>query len=198
MKRSSILKMLPFAIVILALLITGIAWQTHPGNNKQTKTDTIPEKKKKIRDIDDAIEELEKSKAEVDRSIKEIEWPKINEEIRASLKDVHVDMEKIKTEVQHAIKEIEKSISVAHAGIEKARKELIGYKNFINELDKDGLINKKSNYTIKYKKGELFINDKKQPAEVVNKYHSYLNGHKDFTIKKEKDDFDINNEDDDN
>jgi hypothetical protein len=42
----------------------------------------------------------------------------------------------------------------------------------------------------------LIINDKKQPASVCNKYRSFLVKHKDFTIKKSDDDFNIYNNDD--
>ena len=81
----------------------------------------------------------------------------------------------------------------ARESIEKAKVEVKAYKDFIEELDKDGLINKKETYKIEYRKGELIVNGKKQPAEVANKYNDFLNGRKDFTIKKEDDGFTIEN-----
>jgi hypothetical protein len=90
--------------------------------------------------------------------------------------------------------EIEKSMQTAKESIEKAKQEMLRYKNFIDGLDQDGLIDKKGNYTIEYKKGELTINGKKQPAEVVKKYNSFLQGKKDFTIKKDDKGFDIDND----
>ncbi|HEU4633658.1 MAG TPA: hypothetical protein VFS22_06720, partial [Flavisolibacter sp.] len=71
---------------------------------------------------------------------------------------------------------------------------LTSYKSFIDGLDKDGLINKKETYTIEYKGGELTINGKKQPGEIVSKYSDFLKGHKDFTIKKDEDNFNIDND----
>jgi len=273
MKRSYLIRFIPVLIIIAALVITGISWQKHPTTTyKKAITDTIPDRKKKIRDIDDAIEEVDKAKVEVDRSFKDIDWPKINADIKMAMDNIHVNLDEIKAnvaaslkdidvnkihaEVQQALKEvdaakinadvaaslkdidmqkikaevqasmdkidwdqikvnidkvknidmkkveaemrdmkpqIEKSMKEAHESIEKAKKELKEYKSFINDLDKDGLINKNEDYKIEYNNGVLTINGKKQSEEVTNKYSSFLKGHSDFVIKKNADGFDINN-----
>ena len=90
--------------------------------------------------------------------------------------------------------EIDKSVAEARVSIEKAKEELVAYKGFIDGLEKDGLINKKENYTIEFKSGVLTVNGKKQPDSVVKKYQSFLKDRKDFTIKKDADDFDIDND----
>jgi len=105
-----------------------------------------------------------------------------------------VDFKKIEEDLKKIKPEIERSMADARESIEKAKKELLEYKAFIDGLDKDGLIDKDKNYTIGYKNGELTINGKKQPAEVVKKYNSYLKGKKDFTIKKDEDHFNIDND----
>lgn len=259
MKPTLWIKNLPLALLGLALVATATAWQNRPPKTKQINTDTVPDRNKKARDIDEALEELDRSKAEVDRSLKEIDFGKIEKQIReatenmqlnaaqmqeelnramkevdaakiqtevqkalteaqASLKEIDsqkmqaemkaslakvdwskiqeeiskakaVDIKKLQEDIQKIRPELEKSMKEAHKGIEKARKEVTGYKNFIDGLDKDGLINKKEPYTIQYKGGELTINGKKQSSEVVNKYSSFLKGRKDFTIKKEAYDF---------
>jgi hypothetical protein len=79
----------------------------------------------------------------------------------------------------------------AKQSMEKAKTELTGYKSFIDGLEKDGLINKKDSYTIEYKNGELTVNGKKQPAELVRKYNDFLKDRKDFTIKKDNSNFNI-------
>lgn len=240
-----------------AIVLTTAGFQTQPAKTKQLIVDTVPDRSKKIRDIDDALQELERSKAEVDRSLKEIDFEKMEKEIKEATQNLQLNSEKMKAQIEEAMKqvdaakiqadiqkslkevdaaqlkaeieasvakidwdkmhkelekakavdfekieanlkkmkpEIEKSMKEAHASLEKAKKELTAYKNFIDGLDKDGLLNKKENYTIEYKSGELTINGKKQPAEVVNKYNSFLKDKKDFTIKKEADDFNIHNE----
>ena len=105
-----------------------------------------------------------------------------------------MDFEKIEADIKKIKPDIEKSMKDARRSIEKAKVELKAYKNFIEELDRDGLINKKETYKIEYRNGELIVNGKKQPAEVANKYKNFLNGRKDFTIKKEDDGFNIENE----
>ena len=85
-------------------------------------------------------------------------------------------------------------MQTAKESIEKAKKEMLEYKRFIDGLDKDGLIDKDKNYKIEYKNGELSINGKKQSVEVAKKYSSFLKDKKDFTIKKDDDGFDIDND----
>jgi hypothetical protein len=68
------------------------------------------------------------------------------------------------------------------------------YKDFVDGLEKDGLLNKKEDYTIKHKNGELTVNGKKVSAEIYNKYRSFLDKHKELTIEKSKDNFNIDND----
>ena len=135
--------------------------------------------------------------------MKEVDAAKIQAEVQASL--AKVDMQKMKTqlekikdvdfkkmeeELKNIKPEIEKSLANARIEMENAKKELTAYKDFINDLEKDGLIDK-NNYTIEYKKGELLINGKKQPDNVVKKYSAFLKDRKDFNIKKNSDEFNI-------
>ena len=47
-------------------------------------------------------------------------------------------------------------------------------KDFTDQLQKDGLIDKKKGYSIEWKNGgELYINGKKQPKEISDKYKKY-------------------------
>jgi len=167
--------------------------------------------------------DLEKMKAELQQNLEKVDMTQMKEQIENAMKQIDaakiqadisssiakIDMEKIKLEldkikeidfkgIEENLKkmkpELEKSMKNAKESIEKAKKELLEYKAFIDGLDKDGLIYKDKNYTIGYKNGELTINGKKQPAEVVKKYNSYLKGKKDFTIKKDEDHFNIDND----
>jgi chromosome segregation ATPase len=286
MKRNFWLKQLPIALIVSALVITAAAWQGSPGKTTHTTTDTIPEKNKRAKNIDEALDQLEKSKQEVERTLQNRDWEKqmkealdnvhfdadkmklqideavkqidakkIQEEVQKAMKEVdlekmkvqlqenldkvdmqqmkeeiakamkEIDMAKIQTDINNSISkidmdkikveldkvkdidfkgieenlkkmkpEIEKSMQHAKESIDKAKKELEGYKSLIDGLDKDGLIDKNKNYTIEYKNGELTVNEKKQPADVVKKYSSFLKDHKNFTIKKDNDDFNIDND----
>ncbi|HEY0355371.1 MAG TPA: hypothetical protein VGC29_04155 [Flavisolibacter sp.] len=143
-------------------------------------------------------------KEEMEKALKTIDAARIQAEVDASL--ARVDVEKIKAEMERAktvdLKKmeeelknigpkIEQSMKEARESMEKARKELTEFKGFIESLHKDGLINKNEPYKVQYENGELTINGKKQPAEVLNQYQGFLKDRRDFTIKKEKDDFNI-------
>ena len=140
--------------------------------------------------IENAMKQVDAAKiqADVNASIAKIDVDKIKLELD---KVKQIDMKAIEENMRKVKPEIEKSMQDARQSIEKAKKELIEYKAFIDGLDKDGLIDKDKSYSIQYKNGELIINGKKQPAEVLKKYNSYLKGKKDFTLKKDDDNFDI-------
>ena len=284
MKRNFWLRQLPMALLVTGAVLTAAAWQTGPAGTQQKATDTIPDRTKKVKDIDQALEELEKGRMEMELSLKEIDMEKIQKEIRESMKNIdmskiqvemekalkEVDAAKIQADVQKALKEIdfdkiqkdlqkslsdvemskakeeiaraikeidmskikmevdasvskidmdklkkemerirdvdmkkieedlkkigpeiEESMKSARESMEQAKKELTGYKQFIDGLEKDGLINKKEAYSIQYKDGGLTINGKQQPSSVVEKYSSFLKGHSNFTIRKDKEDFNI-------
>jgi DNA repair exonuclease SbcCD ATPase subunit len=284
MKRDFWLKQFPVIMVVAVLALTITSWQTKPGKNIRTTSDTIP--KNKVNTIDDALQQLDKSMQELQRILQAKDWDKemkealdkahfdsekmkvqlndamnqidskkMQDQIQKAMKDVDfekmktelqgnldkMDMKELKDEIEKAVKEIDlqkiqtdintsiskidmdkikveldkvkeidfkgiednlkkmepeikKSMQDAKGSIDKAKKEMMGYKSLIDGLDKDGLIDKNKNYTIEYKIGALSINGKKQSADVVKKYNSFLNGHKNFTIKKNEDNFNIDNE----
>jgi len=152
--------------------------------------------------IDKATSEI--NAAKIDKEIKEslasVDWEKMNkdmEEVRKiDMSKLDADMKKMEIEMKGLGPKIQKEMENAKASIEKAKAEMQEYKSFVDALEKDGLINKKDNYTIQHRNGELIINDKKQPADVYNKYGSFLKKHNKFTIKKSNDDFNIYNDDD--
>lgn len=158
-------------------------------------------------DVEAALAKVdgEKMQSEITKAIKEIDLAKIKEEVMASLKEIdmdkiktEIDMEKLKEEMKGLEKELQKigpevkkSLEGAREEIQKAKAELQAYKSFVDGLEKDGLISKKKGYTLEHKNGELLINGKKQPEDVYNKYRSFLDKHKRFTLKNEDDDFNI-------
>jgi hypothetical protein len=158
---------------------------------------------KALKDIDP-----EKMKAEMEKAMKEVDAEKIRAEVQASLAKVDmektrkelermrdIELPKIEEEMKKMRPQIEKSLKEAKESIEKAKVEIQEYKEFESSLEKDGLINKKQ-YTIEHKNGVLTIDGKKQPEAVYNKYRSFLEKHKNFTLKKDADGLDIRNEKD--
>jgi hypothetical protein len=157
-------------------------------------------------EIERSLKDLdpEKMKADLEAIKKEVDAAKIKADVEASLSKVDIekvraDLERMKNEelpkIEAQLKkmgpEIEASMKEAKKSMEKAKQEMQEYKDFIEGLDKDGLINRKQDYRIEHEDGVLKINGNVQPASVYNKYKAFLEKHKDFTIKKEADDFNI-------
>ena len=164
---------------------------------------------KALKDID-----MVKIKADIDASMAKIDWPNLKVQVDAAIsnvdwdkmkveldkiKDIQMDklapeMNKIDLELKKIKPELEKNLQNVKVEIEKAKKELKEYKSFIDGLDEDGLINKKENYSIRLKNGELIINGKAQPSGIYNKYKDFLEKHKHLHIEKSDDNFDIDND----
>ena len=160
-------------------------------------------------ELSEALKEIdgEKIRADIQKALKEVDAQRIKADIEMSL--AKVDMEKVKAEMQRIKEvdfkkieedmkkmgpEIEKSMAEARKSMEQAKAELTAYKGFIDDLHQQGLIDKKKDYTIQYKNGELTINGKKQPESLVKKFSSFLKDRKDFTISKDAGDFNIDND----
>lgn len=152
-------------------------------------------------------EQVAHIKEQLDKALQNIDMKKIQEETQKAL--AQVDMSKIQTDVMKNQKiamekmedqlkglgpTIEQSMKKAHEDIEKARKEMNDYKSFLSRLNKDGLIKEEDGYRIEYKAGNLYINGQKQADDVKDRYNDFLHGHKNFTIKKDAEGFDIEND----
>lgn len=132
--------------------------------------------------------DIETINKEVQNELKKIDLNKINEEVNQSLKNAQeeikkIDIEKLQTEMKQMQlklnntdlkKEINDAMQNAQKEIQKAQQELKDLKDFTDELQKDGLIDKKKGYTIEWKKdGDLIINGKIQPKEISDKYSRF-------------------------
>lgn len=151
--------------------------------------------------------DMEKIKLQMADAMKELDAQKLNTQVQEAL--AKVDMEKIKVQMEELKKielpkieeemkkikpQLEESLKKARVDIEKAKQDLKEYKAFQNNLERDGLINKKEDYSIEHKDGQLIINGKVQPQAFYNKYRSFLEKHKKFHWKKTADDFDLSND----
>lgn len=121
----------------------------------------------KIRvDVDKAVKEAEMKIKEIDFSKMEKEMAEMQEKLKAQQLEIKIDGEKIRREVEEGMKK-------AKEGMEKAREEMRHLKAFTDELEKDGLIDKKKGYKVQVKDGELYINGTKQSKETSDKYRKY-------------------------
>ncbi len=116
------------ACAILGVTLTLISWERHQQTDshfqQQPTHDTLPQKERKIRDLDEAIAELnnidlkvqiDEAMKQVELSLKQLDAKKIQLEIEKSMKDV--DMDKIKADIDKARAEVD------FARIEKEVKE---------------------------------------------------------------------------
>jgi hypothetical protein len=127
-------------------------------------------------------EDVNKSMKEAEIKMKEIDFSKLEkemEELKVNLEkqkfDIKIDGEKIR-------KQVEEEMKKAKVDMEKAREEIKFINEFTDELQKDGLIDKKKGYKVQLKDGELYINGTKQSKETSEKYRRFY----------KKDNFSIN------
>ena len=151
-------------------------------------------------DKEQITRELEKAKLQVDQALEKANWQnewknsqKIQQaEIEKQMADAKKQMEKAQEQMKHQQFNFKKDLDKAKVDIDRAKEELKSYQEMIYDMEKDGLLNTKDDYTIEYKDGDLFINDKKQPQEVIDKYKKYFKNDK-VTIRKENGHININN-----
>jgi hypothetical protein len=136
-----------------------------------------------------------KIQMEIQQSLEKIDWDKMKTEFEKvkeiEMPKLELEMQQLEKELSKIGPEIEKSLDKAKMEIEKAKAEMKEYNDFVNGLEKDGLLNRKEGYTIRHKDGELFINGKKASAAIYNKYRRFLEKHKEFKIDKSDGDFNI-------
>ncbi|HVZ55017.1 MAG TPA: hypothetical protein VG870_00035 [Chitinophagaceae bacterium] len=166
---------------------------------KQEMSRIRPELEKQLdqakREMDRAIREMDvdKIKAQVEASVKQINWDQMKADLdkarQVDLAKIQVDMEKVNKQLDDMKPQIEKQLREARVQVEMAKQELKEYKGFVDQLNKDGLIDKKKDYTIEHRDGQLLINGVKQPDSVYGKYRAFLDKHPRITLRKTDDDF---------
>jgi hypothetical protein len=142
--------------------------------------------------------DFEAMQKQIETSMKAIDWNKIQQDVNVSMQHAQEEMAKIDfTKVEKQMKDLQQQfqseefksqfntekmqkqinegMQKAKEGMEKAELELKKMKDFTDELAADGLIDKKKGFTIQWKNGDLYINDKQQPKDISNKYRKYEN-----------------------
>jgi hypothetical protein len=173
----------------------------HDRNGDAYRLDLIDEQMKKLdvemKKMDIELKKLDLSQIgkDVEESLKKVDWEKINEEVKESLAavdkvvmaDVRKQLEAVKAKMavekkqldavrinQDKIKvQVEEAMKDARKSMEAAKEEMKLTKEFIDMLQKDGIIDKSKTKRIEVRDGQLFIDGKKQPDELNDKYKSY-------------------------
>jgi hypothetical protein len=145
-------------------------------------------------DLEDAKKEIEAAKKiDVDELNREL--AKAMEEIKKIQPQIDKELAKAKVEIEKIRPELEKELAKAKVDIDKAKEEIREYKTFVDGLEKDGLLNKKDEYTIRHKDGKLIVNGKEASSSIYSKYKSFLDKHKKLHIQKTEDSFDMDEDD---
>jgi hypothetical protein len=192
--KSTSKRMLIAVLAVATVTVTFISWNRKPAPRfdrvKQSFIDSPPADKK-IVDLDEALAELdkidmeraiEKAMKEVAEAMKQLDADKLRLEIDKAMREV--DMEKAKEEMKKIKPQIEKEMEKAKIEMEKAKVEVKAYKDFMDGLEADGLIDKKEDYTIRHENKELIINGKKASDKTYNKYRHFLEKHPVFNLSK--------------
>jgi chromosome segregation ATPase len=137
------------------------------------------------KEMKEAMEEAKKSMdalKRIDTEQLKKEMAKVKADLQKEKSNFDREMQKIKQELSKEKLDIDKSIQDAKIELTKVKEELTGYKTMISEMEKDGLLNSKNDYTIEYRNRELYINNTRQSQQVTDKYKIYIKKEK-LTIK---------------
>jgi len=151
------------------------------------------------RDMKKAMEEMDKTinmqelMLAKDEAFRSSEMEKLQKELELSQLNLQHDLAKMDLDLSRLGDELKD----AQLNLEHAEVEMKNLKSFIDELKKDGLIKKGKEYDIKIENGVLFIDGKKQPDDVTDKYRKnekyrkFFEKDNNFSIKSDgKDDDD--------
>jgi hypothetical protein len=119
--------------------------------------------------------------------IKEINMKEIEEALQSAKEDIA----NAKADLKLDKIDLRETMAKAQAKVNDAKEELKAYQEMVYKMENDGLLNTHHDYTIEYRKGEIFVNGKKQSSEVTAKYRNYFKKES-VIIKKQDGDLDIN------
>ena len=147
------------------------------------------------REIEHAMKDAQKS---IDEA-KKINFEKLKADMQRT--KVQWDQQRLKLEEQLQVTReqlsqnklnMRQELEKAKVDVQKAKAGLQSYKTGISELEKNGLLNSREDYTIDFRNKELFLNGVKQSQETYDRYIPYFKKDN-LTIKKEKGSFSIDN-----
>lgn len=169
---------------------------------KEAMKEAEVDMKKAREEMDKAFKEIdmEKLQREMKESLEKVNWDEMRKELeeakKVDFREVEAELRKAQVELEKMGPELKKNMEDARRELEKAKADLALYKELVDGLHSDGLINKEGNYTIEHKDGELKANGKKVSDAVYNKYRQLLTKKKQFRLEKSEDGLNIDRDDD--
>ncbi|GAA4728569.1 hypothetical protein [Flavisolibacter ginsenosidimutans] len=107
MKRTFLWKTVPLLVIISALVLTVSFAQTNAGTARKNGNDTVPQKEKQVRNLDEALIELDKGEADMQKALRQIDGEKMEREMREAMKHLEMDKTKMKEYLARAMKELD-------------------------------------------------------------------------------------------
>lgn len=129
---------------------------------------------------------LEEIKKGIDEVTRELADEKVNKEISIEIKRALEHSREAMKDAKHHLEEQKKNMEKRAAGSSTHAYAYVysddgdgdggtDYEAMLEHMEKDGLIDRKGDYTVQKDKNGLFINEKKQAEDVYEKYREYLN-----------------------
>ncbi len=141
------------------------------------------------KEMDKSLQEVQKSLQEVNKELQNSKMnKKINIEVKKRLEQSKSAMEDAQRHMKEQHKTMKTEVRIQNGGAGAYAYANTGedsdhdYEGMLEQMSKDGLIDLKGSYTVQKENNELYINEKKQPADILEKYKSYLNS-KSVTVK---------------
>jgi hypothetical protein len=132
--------------------------------------------------------DFENLQDDIEASVAKVDMEALQESIESvksiNLENIRQNLEVAKEQLDKLQPELERSMKASRESLEKAKANLRGYKSFIEELEDDGLIDKREGYTVEHRDGQLLINGKAQSRDVYNRHRSFLEKNERFTIRE--------------
>lgn len=140
------------------------------------------------KDIERAMAGVDRAKMERDlshamESVKNIDAVQLKSEINATLKNIRLDQ--LKTQLEAAFKDLkmqQEQLNIElrqmkpgmNPELRETRRQLQQLKNAYQEMEREGLIEKRPDNRIQFRDGDLYINGDKQSQEISEKYRHYF------------------------
>lgn len=129
-------------------------------------------------DININTDEISKAMSDLRIELKN-ELGKVNEitrdEVNNALKEAGKELEKAKEDMKDLNLDFSESMQKAKEGLDKAKSVMESFQEMIYDMEGKNLLSTKGDYTVELMGDDLYINDKKQPAEITARYKKYFN-----------------------
>lgn len=157
--------------------------------------------------------DISKEIAKAGKELKEVDWNEVQVKIDEAMNDPQIkkELKLAMADARNASANARVHVINARADMEDARREMEkerknarnsssysysyssgDYDKMLDDMQEDGLLNRDKSFSVKKAKGELYINGRKQPASVLEKYNDYIGDADEVNIQGSKGNLNVN------